>query len=141
MGELSEDLERMQSLLDAAYNPTLPEGVIHMKDPGAKDELIMWMWAGDYGSCLTDVLDANPELENQLQMRTKSHTSLDAELHAERRRPRLNFLGSLLARNRSKDVMSRHQAVLAVNAKHKMLNQLLWDELSQARAAPLPVCV
>ena len=134
--QLADELARMRAKLDTAYDPELPANCADMSNAGSKIELIDWLWQGDFAECSTQILDSNPDMEILLQQRTKARTSGDAELHAIRRRPRLNFAAGVLARNRKKNVIPRDQVLLAIDAKHKMCNHQLWDMLSQKRVLP-----
>ena len=130
--DVAKELERVQAMLDAAYSPTIPNGVFNMADAdsSARSTLIEWLWAGDYARCNTEILEANKPMEEQLQQRTKSRTTGDLEQHELRRRPRLNFIAGIIGRSRSKNVMPLHQVLLGIDAKHKMVNKQFWDQLT-----------
>lgn len=135
--DVQQRLERLQGIVTSAFSPAVPEGCFDMQDASARGRLIRWLWRGDYSACQTEVLAANPELETQLQQRTRNrYTPTDSETHAVKRRGRLNFLAGLMVRNKSKNVMPGHHVLLAIESKHKMMNRALWDTLTQIRVLP-----
>ena len=137
---LIEDLEaqvtNLTRRLRVALDPVMPSTCFDMQDPAARLKLIDWLWAGDYIACLGDILDANPEVEEQLQQQTRSKWHATEDGNRQRRRSRINIIAALLARNKNKFMMPRHLVLLGIEAKQKMLNHVLWEQLSAIRVLP-----
>ena len=55
------------------FSPILPETMFDMQTSGGRDEMIGWLWAGNYSSCNNDLLNANEQLESDLQAWTTSN--------------------------------------------------------------------
>jgi hypothetical protein len=102
-----------------------------------RKRLIDWLWAGDFSDCTTEILEQNPELAEFIDERT-TVARLPTEPRAKaaalrRRRTRHNFLAGVLARNRSRDFVPRHQLLLSIEAHASQMNVRFWDMLSSVR--------
>eukprot|EP00965_Chrysotila_dentata_P097449 3220438-Pleurochrysis_carterae.AAC.1 len=53
-----------------------------------------------------------------------------------RRSTRQNFLAGMVARNQSEHFFPKHQVLLAIDAKHKQINNDFWDLLTSVRVLP-----
>jgi hypothetical protein len=134
---LRESIRGLFESIRGLLSPKKPAGGYDMSVPGDRQKLIDYLWAQDYHDCETETLDANPELEDQLQTRTRNRTSGDdAELAQTRRRGRLNFLAGTMARNKSKNIMPKDQVLMGIDAKAKMMNARQWDTFSKNRVLP-----
>ena len=88
------------------------------------------------------MLQCNPDLEEFLEERTSNEYSarpsqqLDADDTTARRRSRLNYSAGLIARNRNQHFLPKHQLLLALQSKHKLMNERLWFDYSTMRLVP-----
>ena len=135
---LSGFIQALQDRVRQLFSPILPETMFDMQTSGGRDEMIGWLWAGNYSSCNNDLLNANEQLESDLQAWTTSnyvHADNDMQ-HKEQRRVRLNFLANLIARIRNMHLMPAEHVLLGLEAKHTMVHTRFWDKLTSRRLLP-----
>ena len=134
---IENTIAELTSRLDAAYNPGLPADCFLMEDSD-KTELISWLWACDYTQCTCEILEANPDLEHMLSERTMNTYSsrLSDTDYSTHRRPRLNFLAGMLARNCNTNAMPQYHVLMGIDAKQKDVNREFWDKMTRAGALP-----
>eukprot|EP00965_Chrysotila_dentata_P038362 1274871-Pleurochrysis_carterae.AAC.1 len=127
-------------------SPELPLGGFQLRglefaeaEVSVREAALHHIWERNYGDVYIDILNSNPRLVQLLCGRTaNTYTGrLEGSEEIESRRlKRLNFLGGLLARSRNQHFMPKHQLLLAMQARHKQLNQSSWAQLCHMRILP-----
>ena len=131
--ELTELSERLHDLLD----PSLPKGGFMLTDPGSHTAVIEYLWRCDFSDSEAEILEANPDLDTYLRGRTANSRGFSsAQVHEDNRAARLNFTAGLISRDRHQSFLPKSQLLLAMEARHKMLNKELWQSFSAMRCLP-----
>ena len=135
---LQVQVEALRLQLDAVYEPVGYEGLFDMqRGAEERNELIDYLWAGKYDDCATEVIDTNLHIKEFLRSKTMTdYEPRDRDAAQRRKDKRLNFLGTLLVRNRNVHVLPRQQAILAAMAKQKHINNDFWEVLTSLRVLP-----
>ena len=138
IGLLQSIIDNLQQRVRQLFSPTMPKTMFDMSAAGGRQELIDWLWAGEYAGSDTDLLEMNENLEQDLQAWTTStyQRAHQDEYHLHQRRSRLNYLANLIARNRNKNMMPSEHVLLGLEAKHTMINDRFWDKLTTRRVLP-----
>ena len=134
---LTQKLERLvsPSTSEAGFTLAAP-GSVHNKE---YQRAIDWCWAGDFGNSHNELLLANPELEEFLHERTMNtyvYHSRGGEKAIHSRASRLNFVGGIIIRNKNKNFLPKQQILLALQSKHRLMNERLWYDFSSLRIMP-----
>jgi hypothetical protein len=120
---LREQLAKMTSAFTPMGGYALTRGEDERRD------LIDYLWKGDYTDSSSEMLRANPELATMLVAKTSnsSYSPVDNVAFHYKREKRLDFLAGLLTRNRNVHICPKQQAILAVTAKQKHINNDFWE--------------
>ena len=134
-------VETLRAKLANAFAPSLPEGGFLLTEDGARERALDYMLGGDFADATSEILSLNPELSEYLEERTTNayrplSGSITAELYADRRDVRLNYAAGMIARNRNRNFLPKHQLLLACEAEHKMMNRVMWQHLSSVCVLP-----
>lgn len=129
--------DEVAALRERLTSPFLCAGA-HMMQQGQQErhKLIDYLWAADYSDCSSEVLLVNNDLKELLAKKTENQYYTDTELGMERKEKRLNFAAGLLVRNQNVHRLPLQQAILAVTAKAKHVNNDFWDVLTSLRVLP-----
>ena len=143
---LQANVARLSERLASMLSPTLPIGGFNMAaghNSTERQRAIDYVWSLEYDDAASELLRENPGLCDELEQRTagtydRSSCDDESAMYAKkaRREKRNNYLAGLLARNRSQYFLPKHQLLLALECKHKVLNHELWAEFSSLRVIP-----
>ena len=130
LGRLQDSVEHLTTRLANLVSPSPPQGGFMLsaeKHAAEYQAAIDWCWAGDFSNTHSEVLAANPGLQEFLHERTLNAYT-ERRLYdndtANRRNARLNFVGGVIARNRNQYFLPQHQLLLALQSKHKLMNRI-----------------
>jgi hypothetical protein len=137
---LEAEVSFLTGRLQRLVSPSMPEGGFLLQRGGQEyQRAINWCWAGDFSDYRSEVLSANPDLEEFLHERTmnayQAHHLADEDT-VQARSMRLNFTGGLISRNRNVHYLPKHQLLLALQSKQKLMNERLWYDFSNVRVMP-----
>ena len=147
IARLQEQVTNLRNILERMLTPTRPQGGFFMRTlqsseyAAERQRMIDYLWKGAYEDAVSEILEANPDLDGYMATRTGG---MEAQQHlpppgearhaaAARLRTRSNFLAGLLARVRSKYIVPKHQLLLSIEAEHKQVPLRFWDMLSTVR--------
>ena len=147
IARLQEQVTNLRNILERMLTPTRPQGGFFMRTvqsseyAAERQRMIDYLWKGAYEDAVSEILEANPDLESYMATRTGG---MEAQQHlpppgearhaaSARLRTRSNFLAGLLARVRSKYIVPKHQLLLSIEAEHKQVPLRFWDMLSTVR--------
>ena len=142
LGRLQNSVEHLTNRLANLVSPSLPEGGFMLSPEQHAAEYqaaIDWCWAGNFSDTHSEVLAANPDLQEFLHESTLNgytERRLYDDVTASRRNARLNFVGGVIARNRNKNYLPKHQLLLALQSKHKLMHRQLWNDFASVRTMP-----
>ena len=132
---LQDENARLRRML---YAPVGGEALFLMNS-GADDRLalIQYLWKGDFGDCASEIVSSDNELIDIFRMKTlNQHDRRSSNLSDCRKDTRLNFMAGMLCRNQNVHTLPKQQAILAVTAKAKHVNNEFWEVLTALRLLP-----
>ena len=135
--ELRRNVANLTAIVDRMLSPTIPAGGFYMRDAD-RERMIQYLWSGDYGDCVHELLTENSDLAETIAERTANTSRPPADAagraaYQARRSTRHNFLAGLIARNRTKDFVPKHVLLLSIDADHKCTPERFWERLSAVR--------
>ena len=136
---LIEALRQQLAKLRAAFSPAVPKGGFDMRlGAQERNRLIDYLWAGDYKDSVAEILIDNPELSELLMARTANtdYSPADKVRFHYGRQQRVGFMSGVMTRCRNVHIVPKSQAILALTAKHKQVNEDFWEALTAVRALP-----
>ena len=142
LGRLQNSVEHLTNRLANLVSSSLPKGGFMLSPEQHAAEYqaaIDWCWAGNFSDTHSEVLAANPDLQEFLHESTLNgytERRLYDDATASRRNVRLNFVGGVIARNRNKNYLPKHQLLLALQSKHKLMHRQLWNDFASVRTMP-----
>ena len=138
VAQLQLQVANLQLRLDEDRAPVNFTGVFDMQQGETeRTALIKYLWAAKYDDCVSEVIGSDLHLKDFLDCKTSSsYRPIDFDKAQRAKDKRLNFVATMLIRNRNVHMLPRQIAIFAVLAKQKHINHDFWEMLACLRVLP-----